>query len=104
MLSLHHCRHILGSKAADSDDSIRQVREALYTLAHIAVDVYAKPPKSMLVPDFEAALGQVPPDARDDIEELAAIREYDGSCDRDLAERYALGDYLTGFSLKEGDE
>ena len=101
MLSLHRCRQILGSKAADSDDAIKQVREALYTLAHIAVDVYAKPPKNIPVRDFEAALGQVPPDARDDIEELAAIREYDGSFDRDVAERYALGDYLTGFSLKK---
>ena len=42
MLSLHRCRQILGSKAADSDDAIKQVREALYTLAYIAVDVYAK--------------------------------------------------------------
>ena len=100
MLSLHRCRQILGSKSADSDDAIKQVREALYTLAHIAVDVYAKPPKNIPVPDFEAALGQVLPDARDDIEELAAIREYDGGFDRDLAERYALGDYLA-FSLKK---
>ena len=63
MLSLHRCRQILGSKAADSDDAIKKVREALYTLAHIAVDVYAKPPKNIPIQDFEAALGQVPPDA-----------------------------------------
>ena len=56
MLSLHRCRQILGSKAADSDDAIKQVREALYTLAYIAVDVYAKPPKNIPVQDFEAAL------------------------------------------------
>ena len=48
MLSLHRCRQILGSKAADSDDAIKQVRESLYSLAHIAVDVYAKPPQTYL--------------------------------------------------------
>ena len=94
MISLHRCRQILGSKVSDSDDEIEQVREALYTLAHIAVDVYTKHPQNIPVPDSEAALGQLPPDARDDIEERAAIREYDGSLDRDSAERHAFADYL----------
>ena len=91
MISLHRCREILGSKASDSD--IEQVKEMLYTLAHIAVDVYTHP-QNIPVSDFKAALGQLSPGARDDIEERAAIREHDGSLDRDSAERHAVGDYL----------
>ena len=94
MIGLHRCRQILGSNVSVSDDEIARIREALYALAHIAVDVYAKHPQNIPIPDFEAALGQLPPDARDAVEERAAIREHDGSLDRDSAERHAFADYL----------
>ena len=91
MIGLHRCRQILGSNVSVSDDEIAQIREALYALAHIAVDVYAKHPQKTPVPDFEVALRQLRPDARDDIEERAAILEHNGGCDRGFAERHALG-------------
>ena len=40
------------------------------------------------------ALRLVPPHDREDLEERAAVREYDGGLDRDAAERAVLMDYV----------
>ena len=81
------CRRFLGPAAAGlTDAQLEELRDQLYDLAQVTVASYASgpgvPPKR-LAPHFGEA-------DYFDVEERAAIMEFDGRLSRDQAERLAL--------------
>lgn len=83
MLSVKTCRAILVDDAPASDEKLEQVRDQLYAIAHAWFDVglntaITEPTLALDVND------------RADIEERAAMMEYDGQMSRDDAERNAI--------------
>ncbi len=95
MLSLQHCRKLVGPECELSDEELATVREQFYSLASLALDMRHKGVKSSPRPAktnktsncFGKALRFVADDTRAEIEERAAIAEYDGNLARDEAER-----------------
>ncbi len=100
MLSLQRCREILGRDCFLDDDQLAQLRDQLYgladiitgeLLAHRSGDGEAcKENKEWSTGEFKAALNLLPECEREDVEERAAIIEFEGGADRDLAERRAI--------------
>jgi hypothetical protein len=93
LTSLERCRQILGGTAdCLSDDQILTLRDQLAAFAAVAVDLFGaaqrspKPSNGLLL----AALGALDPNERADVEERAAILEFEGKLSRDQAERLAL--------------
>src|SRR5688572_10724712 len=116
MLSLQHCRRLLGPDAPSSNEELEEVRSVLYALAQICTGAFVEEHKNshessvnsseaMAFDDesvlqsnvtmsskfqLKTALKLVPADQAEVIEERAAILEYEGKCTRDEAERAAL--------------
>lgn len=91
MLSLSRCREVLaGESARLSDEQVTQLRDQLYALAETAVQLaHMTPPV-----DFSLAAASLTTEVRADVEERAAIIEFDGRLSRDQAERFALSRHL----------
>lgn len=89
MLSLERCREILGDDLTDAD--LEMLRDALYALADVVVSGFTEPVTPGMTP-FRHALQLVPDSERFQLEERAAIHEYDGGLGRDQAERTALSE------------
>ncbi len=110
MLPLSRCRELIRQECRLSDSEIELLREQLYALAHIVIDVFAEKqlnghqnlmqgPASAGTPtkeNFRAAQALVPQDDHHRLEERAAIMEYEGDLTRDEAERHAFSSYLAG--------
>jgi hypothetical protein len=98
LLQLQRVRQLLGSDCTLSDEQLAALRDQLRTLADVAVDLVAchaerESQRASVAP----ILRLVPPERREEVEERAAIREYDGGMSRAHAERAALADL--GFTL-----
>jgi len=91
VLSLSKCREILGGESARlSDEQVTRLRDQLYALAETAVQLaHITPPV-----DFTLAAASLTTEVRADVEERAAILEFDGRLSRDQAERFALARQL----------
>jgi len=92
-LSLRRCREILGSTVELSDDDLVTMRDQMYDLASVAVEIAAQKTgdTSTTEPkDWRAAQEYLTKDEQCAVEERAAIIEFDGRCDRDVAERDAV--------------
>jgi len=94
MLSIQRCRAILGADAPESDQDVEQLRDQLYAIASIWVDGGTRIPAS----PSAGILASLSEDARAEIEERAALMEFDGGLARSLAERAAL----SAFKVKIG--
>jgi hypothetical protein len=93
LLSLPACRRLLGHVGGSlSDDEVLRLRDQFYALAHCAVAAFeqdaAHEPEATV-------LGSFPPDARDEIEERAAIIQFDAHLPRGLATRAAVAARVT---------
>ena len=85
----------------DIDDAqLERLRDQLYTLAQVIVDDYAQRPRRgngdrhISHQGIAQALASLPVGEREQIDERAAIIEYDGRVERDLAERSSLTNWL----------
>lgn len=88
MLSLERCRELL-SGVELPDAAIEGTRDSLTALAEIMLDEFmARKSVNTLGPD------DVPQALREEFEERAAIREFEGGMSRDSAERAAFADVL----------
>ncbi len=98
MLSLERCRQLLGDECADED--LERLRGGLYGLAGVVVDGFFEGRAGGPAVQFRRALQLVPAGERDALEERAAIHEYDGSLERDDAERTVLNEMLRPLRRK----
>ena len=100
MLSLHHCKKLLGPDCELDEDEIAQLRDQLYGLAGIITDeilshqlnVASRIKKNLQsnLQGFQAALTLLTDEEKEDVEERAAIIEFEAGADRDEAERKAI--------------
>ena len=89
-LSLPDCRRLLGA-AGDhlSDDDLRSLRTGMYELARCVVDAFPRHSNDTQT----RALAIVPENDREDLEERAAVLEFDANMTRDAATRAAVTAY-----------
>jgi len=114
MLSLKRCREILGSKCTLTDSEIGVLLDQLYGLGTVLLEasLEGRPRETGSIDAQSMALGSrdghrsarsirslqdalklLPPDYREELEERAAIHEFDGDLGRDEAERAAIHGY-----------
>ncbi len=110
MLSLQRVRKLLGNQANLSDSNVELLREQLYVIADVVCEnARTKGPtkqtaatESALVAAnsvgrshemFETLVSTFLPTEREEVEERAAILEYDGGLSRADAERMALAEF-----------
>ena len=86
MFSIQRCREILGTDAPKSDAEIEKVRDQLYAIADVWLARGAEVPPTPAAALF-ASLSE---DDRFEVEERAALMEFDGRLLRDHAERVAF--------------
>lgn len=90
-LSIEQCRRALsGASAGLSDAEIELAREQLYALAHALL----RGRKPIQPAPFSNIAESIGVDDHADVEERAAIMEFDGRLSRDQAERAALAAHL----------
>jgi len=93
MLSVAHCRTLLPTEAKDwSDAQVKALRDQLYVLAGVLLDDAYR--TGAAGNSMKTALPLVPLEHRPDLEERAAILEFDAGLSRDDAERTALNSYI----------
>ena len=98
MFSLERCRQILGRDCTLDDVELVTLRDQLYGLADVLTDHLRNQPQfngkdalEIVEPDvYQAALRLLPEIEREDVEERAAIIEFEGGVERDEAERQAI--------------
>ena len=94
MLSVARCRDLLLNEARDwSDARVEALQDELYALALILLEGLPRSDVAEASP-IEAALRLVPAEQQTDLEERAAILEFDARLPRDEAERAAVADYV----------
>jgi hypothetical protein len=91
MLELNAFRRLLGNAGNTlSDDQVEAVRSQMYVLARETVRQFVRGRRERLA--AKSAYAQLPEDVRIDVEERAAVLEFDAALPRDAAERAALGE------------
>lgn len=113
MLTLERCRQILGDEVPVSDADLERWRDQLYGLARVVVEACPRKRRGKglpHVPDaarraidgtargtkpagFPDAVAMLPEDERYEVEERAAILEFDGELDRGAAEQSAFSEF-----------
>lgn len=113
LLSLARCRQILGNASPESDADLERLRDQLYTLARATVEAlpHQRREKAPALPlnhagrvfkdrvgerppaSFSDALALLPQGERYELEERAAIHEFDGHLDRSAAELAAFSTF-----------
>jgi hypothetical protein len=89
MISLERCRKVLGPQNGLSDETLATLREQLYCLAELALNVRDRQKTTDRELDaFEQAANS--PEDLEALRERAAIIEFDGNFSRDEAERMAI--------------
>ena len=90
MLSLERCRKLLGPENSGPDEKLVTLRDQLYCLAELMLDLRDSSQKVHL--SVNGAFEQIA-DSNEDpnaLKERAAIIEFDGKVSRDEAERRAI--------------
>jgi hypothetical protein len=92
MLSLTNCREILGADSANiSDAEMEAIRDQLYYLASVTVNtLQSNRGRSNAFSNLRLSLNQCLADRCIEVEEIAAVMEFDGRLSRDEAERAAI--------------
>lgn len=88
MLSLERYRTLLGTDSDFPDSELERIRQEARNLAHACIAA-AMRGRQRETP-FHQAIATIPPDARDEAEERAAIIEFDGKIPRRHAEKLAV--------------
>lgn len=90
MLSLDHCRTLLGRDSEELDDAdLATLRDQLYSLATLSVERFSRIEGEESA-TFKDALALFEQSERETIEERAAVIEFDGKLKREIAERSAI--------------
>jgi hypothetical protein len=90
MLSLDNCRTLLdGDDEELNDVDLADLRDQLYSLASLTVERFSKI-ECKPGTTFEDALEWFGESERETIEERAAVIEFEGKLDRQIAERSAI--------------
>jgi len=122
MLSLKRCRELVGNEYRLSDSELQRLTERLYEIAHVAVENFKPCPAnrkhrhdqtkqkraktsrphsgSGSQGDYATLLALLSDDERYEIEERAAILEFDSGYSREKAEEYALREFRKHKSTK----
>jgi hypothetical protein len=88
-LSLEACREILGDAASSLPDmDLERLRDQMYALASAAIHAF----KNVGHDSFGSVATELATSERVDVEERAAILEFDGKLSRNAAERLALAE------------
>ena len=92
MLSLTNCREILGADSANiSDAEMEALRDQLYYLATVTINtLQADRGSSNAFSNLRLSLNQCLAERCIEVEERAAVMEFDGKLSRDEAERTAI--------------
>jgi len=92
MLSVTNCREILGADSAKiSDAEMEALRDQLYYLATVTVNtLQSNRGSSNAFSNLRLSLKQCLADTCIEVEERAAVMEFDGKLSRDQAERAAI--------------
>lgn len=77
---------MLGASAPSADTKIEELRNQLYSIAAVWLDLGAEGEQE----EGTALLNSLPEHQRAEVEERASIMEFDGGLDRDDAERAAV--------------
>jgi hypothetical protein len=106
VFSLERCRNILGRDCALDDEQVKRLRDQLYGLADIVIDELRDQPKIKRNDGqergvYKAALGLLPESEREDVEERAAIIEFEGGVARGEAEQKAILEVVRRRSEKK---
>lgn len=91
MFSLERCRSILGREYALDDEQLITLRDQLYGLADVVIEKFRVQKEiygdgeaeDSRQGDYRAALSLLPENEREDVEERAAIIEFEGGEGRD---------------------
>jgi hypothetical protein len=113
VFSIKRCREILGPNAPVEDQEIEQLRDQIYGLADIIAETLLSRTKSQAAieladertrdyNDYSVALRMLSEDERDDVEERAAIIEFEAEADRETAEKRAIVAVLRRTSPERG--
>ena len=95
MLPLDECRRILGPDCDLSDRDLERLRGQLCDLAAVTIAVLEEQRQAgPAMEGSEAKLEMIPEDDRDEVEERAAIVEFQGGMSRPEAERLAVQQYF----------
>jgi hypothetical protein len=94
MLSVARCRSLLPNETKDWPDAkVEALRDELYALAGVLLDGVRLGEVAEAL-SIKTALSLIPLDQRVDVEERAAILEFDAGLSRDDAERTAMTHYV----------
>jgi len=93
MLSLDHCRILLGRDVKLSDEDVAVLRDQFYCLAQLMLDQRDGHKGSPLKNPSKLPID------RETLEERAAIMEFDGNLSREDAERNAVAQALENDHL-----
>jgi hypothetical protein len=97
MLLIRTCRNLLGPTCRVPDADLEALRAQMYALAHALLDAAERsadtPPLTGREP-WMPILRLLPAELREEFEERAAIREFDGGMDRAAAEDAAMRECL----------
>lgn len=115
MLSLKQCRALVGNDCQLSDNELQRRMEQLYGLARVLVEnltaypshekhsgdqtkpgvaaISASHSDGSSPADYSAVLALLSDDERYEIEERAAIHEFEGGCSKDKAQEFALQEF-----------
>ena len=85
MLSLERCRTLLGADCTLTDAQIERLRDQIRVVAEVTMNVMMTPNATT---PFHEAIHQLPD--RDEVEERAAIMEFEGGMIRNRAEKTAV--------------
>jgi hypothetical protein len=110
MFSLERCRAIIRSGCSLDEKRLTQLRDQLYGLANVGVEELCRQRKNgqgherddSSPGEFRAAISLLIESEREDVEERAAIIEFEGGADRDEAERKAILGSLQTRCEKKG--
>lgn len=90
MLSLDNCRTLLDREGEELNDAdLATVRDQLYSLATLTVEVFSRI-ESQQDASFRDALALFRKSDRETIEERAAVMEFEGKLEREIAEKSAI--------------
>lgn len=105
MLSVERCREVLGPGCGLSDAELARLRDELYALSTVAVEVARDGARASQrlevrrrVAGLDDVLVKLPEAERADVIERASIIEFDGGRPRDEAERLAVHGVLGHLS------
>lgn len=109
MLSLRRCREKLGSACSLSDGEVEQLRDQLYSLANLTLDLLDGNQQSsvekemnektceLVASPLSHGISTFPEDTRIEFEERAAIMEHEGGLLKDEAEVAALNSIVSRY-------